>query len=107
MDFKHETLTKSQNDPFYPRPILSLITLSSSYAKILGETNFHTREFPPEVGQKQKMEREREIFKWGGEFSHMGDSPEVGQKQKMERKRKRLNDGNTKLGLQSHTRVQL
>ena len=33
--------------------------VSSSYAKILGETNFHTQEFP-EMGQKQKTERKRE-----------------------------------------------
>ena len=32
--------------------------ISSSYAKILGETTFRTREFP-KVGEKQKTERER------------------------------------------------
>ena len=39
--------------------------VSSSYAKILGETNFHTQEFPrsgskAEDGEKREKERERE-----------------------------------------------
>ena len=34
------------------------MNISSSYAKILGETNFSLKRFP-EVGQKQKTEREK------------------------------------------------
>ena len=39
--------------------------MSSSYAKILGETNFHTRAIPrsgskEEDGEKRKKEREKE-----------------------------------------------
>ena len=40
--------------------------ISSSYAKILGETNFHTREFP-QSGSKAKdgeKKREKEERKW-------------------------------------------
>ena len=48
--------------------------LSSSYAKLLGETNFHTREIPrSEVGQKQKTERRRERLNDGnnnGQATH-------------------------------------
>ena len=33
--------------------------ISSSYAKILGQKLFHTRDFP-EVGQKQKTEKTKE-----------------------------------------------
>ena len=33
--------------------------ISSSYAKILGETNFHTREFPQSRSKRRRRERER------------------------------------------------
>ena len=52
--------------------MLFFLHLSSSYAKILGETNFRTRNFS-EVGKKQNTE---------------------GRERKKERKRERLNDGN-------------
>ena len=48
-----------------------LLHISPSYAKILGETNCHTREIP-EVGHKQKTERKR----------------------RREKEEERLNDGN-------------
>ena len=45
--------------------------ISSSHAKILGETNFHTREFPrsgskAKDGEKEKKEEERLNDKIGG-----------------------------------------
>ena len=45
--------------------------ISSSYAKILGETNFHPREFPrsrskAKDGEKKEKERENEsVGDWG------------------------------------------
>ena len=52
--------------------------ISSSYAKILGETNFHTREIP-QSGSKGKD----------------------GEKREREREKERLNDGN-KIGQATH-----
>ena len=49
--------------------------ISSSYAKILGETNFHTREFP-RSGSKAKDGEKKE------------------RKKEERKKRERLNDGN-------------
>ena len=40
MDYKNETLTKSQNDPFYPRPILPLITLATYQPICRTQTQF-------------------------------------------------------------------
>ena len=93
--------------------------ISSSYAKILGEKLFHTREIPrsgskAEDGEKEKKERKRDRTMvitmaklrmahasthgarkppgpkyWGGNYFAHGSFPKVGQKQKTERKKER------------------
>ena len=80
---------------------------SSSYAKILGDTNFHTREIPrsgskAEDGEEEKKrERERERAKVGenngqathGARKHAWRTQAAWAKKKKERKKERLNNG--------------
>ena len=60
--------------------------ISSSYAKILGETNFHTREFP-RVGQKQKTEAHAKPP--GPKVSASGVSPKLVKTEDIERRKKK------------------
>ena len=57
----------NRKSPFFCKKIkitIFFLNISSSYAKILGETNFHTREIPrsgskAEDGERKKNEREK------------------------------------------------